>query len=191
VSPLVRAGRGVRVCGIQAGAHYLDETVPPAATEKETLREAEKVRTKLINQVDERRNPRTRASLNELHRWLDVVKLEHNTRTGYVGKIEKHIRPTIGHLPVARVDAEVIDSLYARLRTCKEHCNGRRYVEHRTTGDHECDEHRATPCKPARPQWRGSLSQSRCRPPAVPSSGQRGSTARLCSTSRPLPVGPP
>lgn len=133
--------------------HYLSETIQACASGQETLREAEKVRTRLINQIDERRNPRTRATMNELlDRWLEVVKLERTTRQGYVGKIEKHIRPTIGHLPVARVDAEVIDSVYARLRSCKEHCKGRRYVEHRTVGEHECDEHRGKPCRPPRPQ---------------------------------------
>jgi integrase len=86
--------------------HYLSETVSAGANEQETLREAEKVRTRLINQIDERRNPRTRATMNELlDGWLDVVKLERTTRQGYVGKIEKHVRPTIGHIPVARVDA--------------------------------------------------------------------------------------
>jgi integrase len=86
--------------------HYLSETVSAGANEQETLREAGKVRTRLINQIDERRNPRTRATMNELlDGWLDVVKLERTTRQGYVGKIEKHVRPTIGNIPVARVDA--------------------------------------------------------------------------------------
>ena len=149
--------------------NYLSETIPPGANEQETLREGEKARTRLINQVDERRNPRTRASMNELlNRWLDVVKLEHNTCQGYVGKIEKHIRPTIGPLPVARVDAEVIDSLCAGLRTCKEHCDGRRYIEHRTAGEHVCDEHLEAPCKPPRPQACRACKRMRlhhvCRP---------------------------
>jgi integrase len=133
--------------------HYLSETVPPAASDQETLREAERVRTRLVNQVDERRNPRTRATISELlDRWLSVIKLERTTRQGYVGKIEKHIRPTIGRMPVARIDAEIIDSLYAQLRTCKEHCHGRRYIEHRTAGEHVCDEHKGASCRPARPQ---------------------------------------
>jgi hypothetical protein len=44
---------------------YLDATVPPgpgAATE------AEKLRSKFLAQVDERRNPRTRATVNQCHR---------------------------------------------------------------------------------------------------------------------------
>ncbi|HET6918248.1 MAG TPA: hypothetical protein VFI46_02160 [Jiangellaceae bacterium] len=106
-----------------------------------------------MSQVDERRNPRTRATMNELlDRWLDVIKVEKTTRHGYIGKIDKHIRPTIGALPVGRLDAEVIESLYAQLRTCSERCGGRRYIEHRTSGPHECDEHppRAFPTGEAR-----------------------------------------
>jgi integrase len=133
--------------------HYISATVPVGRNEQETLREAEKVRTRLVNQVDERRNPRTRATMNQLlDRWLDVIKVEKTTRHGYVGKIDKHIRPTIGALPVGRLDAEVIESLYAQLRTCSERCGGRRYIEHRTSGPHECDDHPREPCRPARPE---------------------------------------
>jgi hypothetical protein len=80
------------------GKRYdLIETVPARATVRETRREADKVRTRLLSQIDERRNPRSRVTVNDLvDRWLDVVKLEATTRQGYVGKIEKHIRPTIG-----------------------------------------------------------------------------------------------
>jgi hypothetical protein len=70
--------------------HYLVETVPsgPAAA-----RDAEKVRTRLLAQVDERRNPRTRATLNQLlDRFLEVVELELTTRRGYVGKLDRHVR---------------------------------------------------------------------------------------------------
>src|SRR4051812_12182466 len=68
--------------------HYLLETVPagPGA-----VREAEKVRTRLLAQVDERRNPRTKATLNQLlDRWLEVAELEPTTRSGYVQKLDKH-----------------------------------------------------------------------------------------------------
>lgn len=72
----------------------LRETVPAQATRRETEKAAEKVQTKLLNQVDERRSPKTEATVNELlDRWLDVIDVERKTRVGYVGKIEKHIRP--------------------------------------------------------------------------------------------------
>jgi hypothetical protein len=99
-------------------------------------KEAEKVRTRLLRQVDERRSPRTRATLNQLlDRHLDVVDLEQSTRRTYQGYIERHIRPVLGPLPLGRVDGEVLDSFYAQRR-----------VDHRTTREHECDERcRATP----------------------------------------------
>ena len=98
--------------------------------------------TRLLNQVDERRSPRTEATVNELlDRWLDVLDVERKTRAGYVSKIEKHVRPTIGRLQVGRVKAETIDGLYAQLRRCRDHCRGEKYIQHRTDREHVCDEH--------------------------------------------------
>lgn len=118
--------------------------MPAQATRRETEKEAEKVQIRLLNQVDERRSPRTEATVNELlDRWLDVIEIERKTRAGYVGKIEKHIRPTIGRLQVGRVRADTIEGLYARLRRCREHCKGEKFVQHRTDDEHVCDEHTA------------------------------------------------
>ena len=123
---------------------WLRETVAARPTRRETEREAEKVLTRLLNQVDERRTPRTEATVNELlDRWLEVIDVERTTRAGYVGKIEKHIRPTIGRLQVGRVQVETIETLYARLRRCRDHCRGQAFVQHRTAGEHVCDEHSA------------------------------------------------
>ncbi len=47
--------------------HYLVETVPAGPS---AARDAERVRTRLLSQVDERRNPRTKATVNQLlDRW--------------------------------------------------------------------------------------------------------------------------
>ena len=87
----------------------LRETVSARTTRRETEREAEKVKTRLLNQVDERRSPRTGATVNQLlDKWLEVLDVERTTITGYIGKIEKHIRPTIGRLPVGRVRADTM-----------------------------------------------------------------------------------
>ncbi len=62
---------------------WLRETVKARATRPETKREAERVLTRLLNQVDERRSPRTEATVNELlDRWLDVLDVERKTRAG-------------------------------------------------------------------------------------------------------------
>ncbi|HEV7826182.1 MAG TPA: site-specific integrase, partial [Mycobacteriales bacterium] len=40
---------------------------------------------------------------------------------------------------VRRLDAETLERLYAQLRKCREHCHGRKYVQHRTEQPHTCD----------------------------------------------------
>jgi hypothetical protein len=129
--------------------------VPLAATatkqaERAARAEAKKVQTRLLNQVDERRNPRTCATINQLlDRYLELVDVEDTTRSTYEALIAKHIRPVIGSVMVARLDGELLDSFYARLRTCRAHCGGRAGTDHRTPRKHECD-HRCVPhrCKP-------------------------------------------
>jgi integrase len=141
---------------------YLTETIPSGP---DAAKSAEKALTRLSNHVAERRNPRTTATVNQLlDRWLDVLDVEASTRRGYVSKIDKHIRPFVGSVPVARVDAEVLDALYADLRKCKEHCRGRSTIEHRTPRPHECNEHVGTPCTPPDPTCRSC--QRMCMPHA-------------------------
>jgi integrase len=65
--------------------HYLVQTVPAGPGAR---REAENVRAKLLSQLDEQPNPRTRATVDQLlDRWLDVVELEAATRRNYVSKL--------------------------------------------------------------------------------------------------------
>ena len=55
------------------------------------------MQTRLLNQVDERRNPRTRATINQLlDRYLELLDVEDTTRSTYEALIDKHIRPMIG-----------------------------------------------------------------------------------------------
>src|SRR3954451_21463423 len=68
--------------------HYLVETVPAGP---KAAKEAERVRTRLLNQVDEQRNPRTRATVNQLmDRYLELVKIDETTRTTYEGYTRNH-----------------------------------------------------------------------------------------------------
>jgi integrase len=121
----------------------LTAVVPPGPG---AAKEAEKVRTRLLTQVDQRRNPRTKATLDELlDRYLEVAELERSARNMYIGYLDRHVRPALGALPLARIDGEVLDSLYAQLRRCRIRCNRRqRLVDHRTTQDQECDDR----CRP-------------------------------------------
>jgi hypothetical protein len=103
--------------------HYLRETIPAGPNADD---DAEKARTRLLNQLDEQRNPRTSATVNQLmDRYLELLDVDVNTRSGYVGYIENHIRPLLGKLPVGRLDGETLDSFYKILRTCRAHCGGR------------------------------------------------------------------
>lgn len=128
---------------------YLSEIVPAGPKAR---REAERVRSRLQTQVDERRNPRTRATVGQLlDRWLEVLDVDPSTRRTYEGYIRKHIRPLLGPLSLLRLNVETLDSFYAELRRCRDHCGGRRTVQHRSHQAHLCDEHVSTPCSPANP----------------------------------------
>jgi integrase len=112
---------------------------------------AEKALTRMLGQVDEQRNPKTRATVNQLlDRYLEVLDVDDSTRRTYDGYIKRTIRPAIGTLPVGRVDGEILDTLYAQLRRCRQRCSGRgRLIDHRTTSPHDCDERcRPHACRP-------------------------------------------
>jgi integrase len=147
-------------------AHYLRETIPAGP---HAQRQAERALTKLLSQVDERKAPRTSASLNHLlDRYFDVgLDVVPSTRRDYISKVRKHVRPFIGTEPIARIDAELLESLYADLRKCHEHCHGRQYVQHRTNRPHLCDEHAGARCEPPDPSCRSCTrlcGPHRCKP---------------------------
>jgi hypothetical protein len=96
---------------------YLKETIPAGP---DALDIAEKTRTRLLNQVDEGRNPRTQATVDQLmDRYLEVLDVDVNTRRSYEGYIRNHIRPLLGKLPLGRLNGETLDSFYLILRTCR------------------------------------------------------------------------
>lgn len=119
--------------------HYLTEVVSAG---RGAEAEAEKVLTRLLNEVDERRNPKTKATVEQLlDRYLD----QHfdgtpSTKANYRRYARLHVLPFIGQVKVGQLDADALDSLYAELRRCRDHCTGKRRIDHRTSGKHECDE---------------------------------------------------
>ncbi|MEU4395239.1 tyrosine-type recombinase/integrase [Kribbella sp. NPDC023855] len=128
--------------------NVLTETIPPGPNAEKL---AEQVKVNFLNQVYEKRNPRTKATVNQLlDKYLAEAELEFNTRDIYVGYAKKHIRPLLGETKVGALDAGVMDSLYAELRRCRDHCKKTKgQMDHRTTREHECD-HRCGPheCRP-------------------------------------------
>jgi hypothetical protein len=94
--------------------HDLVEVVPPGP---KAAAQAEAVRTRLLNQVDERRHPRTSATVDQLlDRHFEMATLAPTTLATYLGYATKHIRPLIGQLQVGALDADLFDSFYAELR---------------------------------------------------------------------------
>jgi cell division FtsZ-interacting protein ZapD len=85
------------------------------------------MRSWLQAQVDDRRNPRSLATLDQLlDRRLDVVELETMARVDYMSTLDRHVRRVLGWLPLAKVDAKTLESIYANLRKCCERCGGRK-----------------------------------------------------------------
>lgn len=90
--------------------HYLRETA-------RSHKEAERALTRLLGQVDERRAPKTNATLGYvIDRWLEVADLELSTRATYDDYVERNIRPVLGELPIGKLRVDVLDRFYLHLR---------------------------------------------------------------------------
>jgi integrase len=140
--------------------HYLTEVVQPGP---KAHRLAEIALTRLQNQVDERRNPRTSATIAQLlERHLSMLRIVPSTMRGYRTYVERHVVPLIGGVKVGDLDADVLDSFYAELRRCQDHCRGDHSVNHRTRAAHRCDEHEGAPCSP--PDANCAACRRRCSP---------------------------
>jgi hypothetical protein len=121
---------------------YMSEIIPPGP---HAAREAEKARTRLLSQVDEKRHPRTSATLNELlDKVEEVIEVEVSTKKGYRGYAKNHIRPVLGSAKLADIDAEKLDTFYSMLRRCRDRCGGRRYIVHAPKRKSDPPEHVAT-----------------------------------------------
>jgi integrase len=133
----------------------LSETVPAGPN---AAKRAEQVRARLLNQVDENRNARTAATVNQLmDRYLEVLDVDRTTRRSYEGYIRLHIRPLLGDLPVGKLNGEILDSFYTILRTCRAHCGRKRTIDHCTEEPDDCDQQ----CRPhvCRPLATSSIRQ--------------------------------
>ena len=127
--------------------HTLVEIIPAGP---KAAAHAEAARTRLLAQVDERRNPRTSATLDQLlDRYLETLDVGSTTHRMYTRYLQLHVRPFIGRTKAGAVEPETLDSLYAELRRCRTHCTDKRGIDHRTPREHECDERcRRHVCKP-------------------------------------------
>ena len=128
---------------------YLSETVE--GSDRPARREAEKVMARLQAEVDAQRSAQSSVTLGyTLDEWLKTLEVEDSTRDGYIGYVERNIRPTLGAVPIAKLSTRMLETFYAELRRCRIRCNGRPTVAHRVVGEHACDVAGCTPhvCKP-------------------------------------------
>lgn len=105
--------------------------------------EAEKIRTRLLNQLDEQRHSKTQVTVAFLlDRWLGVAELDVDTSYERAeGIIRNYLKPTFGNLKASKLTAEMLELFYARLRQCQEQCEGRRNgkTDAKTKQKHVCE----------------------------------------------------
>jgi integrase len=124
--------------------NYLTESTRDA-------KEADRILTRLLAQVDEQNHPRTKTTLADtIDAWLNVHDADANTLAGYETHARLYVKPALGHVAVGKVTAQALEQLYADLRRCRLRCSGRPHIEHRVAGRHECRivEHRRPPGRP-------------------------------------------
>jgi hypothetical protein len=105
----------------------------------------------MVHSVDERRNPRTAATVNQLlDRYLEMIDVSASTHVMYQRYLDSHVRPFIGTKKAGALGPDELDSLYAELRRCRVNRRPRSTtVDHRTPRVHECDErYRTHVCRP-------------------------------------------
>ncbi|MQA08130.1 MAG: tyrosine-type recombinase/integrase [Pseudonocardiaceae bacterium] len=118
------------------------EIIPAGADAKDRANAA---LIRMLNEVNEQRHPKTNATVNQLlDKHLDLMHVEETTKRNLRRYAKSHIRPLIGEEKVGRIDANILDSLYAELLRCRVHCRNKRFTDHRTPRKHECD----TRCQP-------------------------------------------
>jgi integrase len=103
-------------------------------------KQVEKIRTRLLAQVDQQRQAATKATLaHVMDAWLKVHDADPTTLAGYRRAVEKRIKPALGDVPVAKITPRVLEEFYAELRRCRSRCGGKPFIEHRTSEPHDCD----------------------------------------------------
>lgn len=84
-----------------------------------TKKDAEKERTRLLAQVDAGRVARTRDTFSVLlDRWLELVgpSWSPSTLSADRYRVNNHLKPNLGDLPVSKLTARHLDDLYGELR---------------------------------------------------------------------------
>ena len=86
--------------------HNLVEVIPPGP---KAWDQADAVRRRFLDDIQQRRSPRTTATVDQLlDRYLDQHQGGKSTVTGYREYVDKHVRPSIGKRKVGDLDADGI-----------------------------------------------------------------------------------
>jgi len=94
---------------------------------------------RLQTEVDDQRSAQSSVTLGyTLDEWLETLEVEDSTRYGYIGYVERGIRPTLGAVPIAKLSIRMPETFYAELCWCRIRCDGRQAVAHRVVGEHRC-----------------------------------------------------
>lgn len=102
-------------------------------------RQAQRALRKLLSEVDEHRHARTKATLGAaVDAWLRVHEVEQNTRNGYEAYARLYIKPALGDVSIGKINAQLLEELYAQLRRCRARCDGKITIDHRVDGPHDC-----------------------------------------------------
>jgi integrase len=116
---------------VYAGADPLTRKARYVRETHKTYAEAEKALTRLQSEVDEDRHPRGDVTVRQaVAQWLEVADLADTTRERYEDLIRLYVLPVLGDRPADKLDARVLEQLYARLQRCRDLCGGRRAAGH-------------------------------------------------------------
>ncbi|MEV5302776.1 site-specific integrase [Amycolatopsis methanolica] len=129
---------------------YLRETIK--GSDDAAWRKAENTLTQFRAKVIKQRSTASTVKFGyAIDEWLRTADLETSTRDGYMGYIDRVIKPILGNTPVSKIGARQLETLYAELRRCRKRCDGKPFIElHKKDGDHDCIAAKCVPheCKP-------------------------------------------
>lgn len=103
-------------------------------------REAERIRTRLLAQADRQRQAESKANFGYvLDAWLTTHEVDPSTLASYKRSVEKRIKPALGSVALANITPRVLEAFYAELRRCRDRCDRKPFIEHRTAEPHDCE----------------------------------------------------
>jgi integrase len=125
---------------------YLRETVK--GNDKTARRQANKVMTRLLADVDKQRTTESSVPLGHvIDEWLRVAELEDGTREMYRGYLNRNIRPVLGDISARKLTARDLEKFYAELRRCRIRCDGTPFIVHKVEDEHDCKAEKCAPHK--------------------------------------------